>query len=117
MTRLDLEKQIALVEDALMSSYSFLNDFASKGDPDKCHQYIQLITSLTHQLNFLKGVDFPPQKAYAEDYSPGYSVGGLSSLKSRVSSQLAGSAISTAGPSSGNTKATGKAGTSKGKAR
>ncbi len=112
MTRLDLEKQIALVEDALMSSYSFLNDFASKGDPDKCHQYMQLITSLTHQLNFLKGDNFL-EKAYAEDYSPGYSVSNLGGLKSRLSSQLAGSAISTAG----NTKATGKAGTSKGKAR
>lgn len=94
MTRLDIDKQIALVEDALMSSYSHMHDAATKGDYDKTNSFIYVINALTNKLYELTGTSPPGHRAYEDEeklscppvsLGSGYNISNLGPITSQLS--------------------------------
>jgi len=58
MNKLDLQRQIALTEDAIMNLYSHMNESATKGDANKTSELMHCINSLQRKLCELTGEDY-----------------------------------------------------------
>lgn len=112
MTKLDLQRQVALVEDAIMSSYSHMHEAAIKGDYDKTNSYIYVINALTNKLYELTGTSPPEHQTYKDEEkrscSPsslsGYNISNLGPITSQLSTSSPKPSKSRKKPSSSKRK-------------